>query len=179
RRDEQLERALPALPRDRPARAEQRRRPDAEHARAERRVEERPGPSARLEHVEGERGDDQGLDQAREDEEPGHRQRLELEEPAVDEHATHVQARSRVASRKPCHSKNRRSAYPAAAQHAPTSASAPSSPRTCDSVSPDARSRAASIPCVSGRPWAIVDIAVGSWSSGTLTPQNTSRKPKR
>src|SRR5439155_7633939 len=44
---------------------------------------------------------------------------------------------------------------------------------------PPASCLAAAIPCVSGSPSAIVLIQAGRLDSGTLTPQKTSRKPKR
>ena len=87
RADQQLERALPALPLDRAARAEERRRPDAHQARAERDVEERARLVSRLDHEEGDRGEDDRLQHGDEHEEQRVRQCLHVEEPAHPEQA--------------------------------------------------------------------------------------------
>ena len=58
-------------------------------------------------------------------------------------------------------------------------ASAATSLRTAPRDEPSASFRAASIPCVSGTPWASVLIQPGRSCSGTFTPQKTSRKPKK
>ena len=79
RGDDQLERPLPALPLDRAARAEQRRRPDPVDRRAERRIEERPRLAARLEHVVRDGRDEQRHEHARQQEEDGERQALDVE----------------------------------------------------------------------------------------------------
>ena len=89
--DHILERPLPALPLDQAARAEERRRPDAHHPGAERRVEERTTrPRARAEHVVGDRRVEDRQDRRVEHEEARHGQVLHVEEPAGPEEAQGV-----------------------------------------------------------------------------------------
>ena len=86
RADAELEGALPALPLDHPARAEQRRRPDAHHPGAERGVQQRPRTATGLEHVERDRREDDRLHDRREQEEAGRPEHLQVRhEPAADD----------------------------------------------------------------------------------------------
>ena len=83
--DRVLEHSLPPLPLDRTAGAEQRRRPDPHHPGAKRDVEERSLACAGLEHEVGDRGEDDRLQDRREDVEARQRQVLHVEAPADPE----------------------------------------------------------------------------------------------
>src|SRR6185312_9780367 len=75
-------RPLPALPLDRAARAEQRRRPDAHQPGPERHVQQRAGLAPGVDHEEGDRREDDRLQHRDEHEEEGVGEALQVEEPA-------------------------------------------------------------------------------------------------
>ena len=107
RRDEHLERPLPALPLDRPARAEQGRRPDPVDGGAERHVEQAPRLVAGLVHVVRDRGHQQRHEDRCEQEEDGVGECLDVEAQPDQEHAQAAHARSSVAWIRLCHSSTR------------------------------------------------------------------------
>ena len=151
--DHVLERPLPALPLNEAAGAEEHRRPDAHHPGAERRVQQpRPRPRPAREHVVRDRREEDRRDRRVQDEEAGHGQVLDVEDPARPEEAERpAHSCSRVACLRPCHSKTRSSTRPPARYVRPIPSSVASRPVTSEKGSPAARSRAAWIACVSGQ----------------------------
>src|SRR5206468_4538601 len=98
----------------------------------------------RLEHVEGDRGEDHRLHRRGQQEEARRREHLHVHhEPGAEDAEHQTQKTSSVACRRLWVSKNRRSAYPARPYATPTASSASTRPPTSPRDAPSAICRAA------------------------------------